>query len=240
MANQVLGKNVIVAMNISGIYYPIFCGKTAELPLEQDEIEVTHVNSGSSREYVPGMSNFIMNITGITVLDNTESRVSVLYLMQLAIRRSINTYRMLFTDQDGDTAAITFSAFIRNTIVSRDVTQWSQSSLTLRVTGDLTFSSIIPPPVVSECEQEPTIYTTLAEGAISVTDALLIPGVGETIIILHVSRSGLTYYETAGTPGNLEFLYTSGTGTITFQSTNPGNPAAPDLEPVSIEYKIES
>lgn len=236
--NQVTGKNVIVEMLISSIYYPIFCGKAADLPLEQDEIEVTHVNSGSEREYVPGMSNFLLNISGVTVLDNTENRVSILYFMQLAIRRSINTYRMRFTDQDGDTAAITFSAFVRNSTVSRDVTQWSQSSVTMRITGPLTFSSVIPPPGTPTCEQEPTIYKDLAESSLFVQDNLLIPGVGETITILHVSRSGTTYYETSGTPGNLEFLYTSATGRITFQ--NVGNSADPDLEPVGIEYKIET
>lgn len=239
MANQVLGKNVVVEMLISSVYYPLFCGKTRELPLEQDEIEVTHVNSGAAREYVPGMSNFLLNVTGLTILDNTEGRVSILYLMQQGIRRAINTFRMLFTDQDGDTAFIIVQAFVRNTNVAGDVTQWSQSSVTFRVTGEMTFGTIVPPPEIPACEQAPTIYTTLAEGAISVQDNLLIAGVGETISILHVSRSGLTYYETAGTAGNLEFAYDTVAGTITFESTNPGNPAAPDLEPVSIEYKIE-
>lgn len=238
MANQVLGKNVFVEMLISGIYYPIFCGKTADLPLEQDEIEVTHVNSGSEREYVPGMSNFLLNVAGVTVLDNTENRVSILYFMQLAIRRSINTYRMRFIDQDGGAEAVIFDAFVRNSNVTKDVTTWSQSSVTMRITGALTFTSVIPPPATPTCEQEDTIYTELAEGDLFVTDALLIPGAGETITILHVSRSGTTYYETNGTPGNLEFLYTPATGKITF--SQPGNPAFPDLEPISIEYKIET
>lgn len=238
MANQVLGKNVVVTMKIGAVFYPIFCGKAKDFPLEQDEIEVTHVNSGSAREYVPGMSNFLLNISGITVLDNTENRVSILYLMQQAIRRSINTYRLLFTDQDGDTAYILFDAFIRNAIPSGDVTQWSQSSVTLRVTGEIEFGTTVPPPVTPTCEQEPTIYTDLPDGVLYVQDALLIPGVGETITILHVSRSGTTYYESAGTPGNLEFQYNSTLGRIIFQVA--GNPAAPDLEPVSVEYKIET
>jgi hypothetical protein len=236
--NQVLGKNVVVSMYVSGNYYPVFCGKTADFPLEQDEIEVTHVNSGSAREFVPGMSNFLLNINGVTVLDNTESKISILYLMQLAVRRSINTYRILFTDQDGDTAFITCSAFVRSATPSRDVTQWSQSSVTLRVSGEIIFGTVVPPPETPACEQEPTIYTELAEGALYVSDALLIPGVGETITILHVSRSGTTYYETSGTPGNMEFQYDDTLGRITFE--NPGNPADPDLEPVSIEYKTES
>lgn len=240
MANQVLGKNVVVAMKIGVDYFPIFCGKTAELPIEQDEIEVTHVNSGSDREYVPGMSNALLNVTGVTVLDNTENRISPIYLAQLSIRRTIGDFRMLLTDQDGDQQAITFSAFVRNINISRDVVQWSQSNVTLRITGALTFSSVIDPPGPVTCEEEDPLYFTLAEGVAYVESALLKADVGETITILHVSRSGTTYYETAGSPGNLEFQYTEvgANGRITFQY--PGFAADPDLEFVSVEYKIET
>lgn len=240
MANRILGRNVVTEMLVDGVYYPIFCGKSAELTLNQDEIEVTHVNSAISREYVPGMSNATLNISGVSILDNTESRISNVYLMQEAIRRSINTYRMRFTDQDGDTGSITFSAFWTTGSISRDVVAWSQSTVTMRITGELTFGSVVVPPSPPACEVEDTIYTVLAEGAVSVQSALLIPGVGETITILHVSRSGVTHYETTGTPGNLEFKYDSSLGTITFDASNPGNPAMPDLEPVSVEYKIET
>lgn len=238
MANQVLGKNFKTEILIDGVYNPIFCGKSAELTVNQDEIEVTHVNSGISREYVPGMSNSTISFAGVTVLDNTEGRISWEYMVQSAIRRSINTYRITLTDQDSDTRQITFDAFWTTGSLTRDITAWSQSSTALRITGDITFGAVAPPPP-SSCEIQDPIYTTLAEGATSVVSALLVPGVGETITILHVTRSGQTHYETGGTPGSLEFLYTSGTGTIDFDPANPGNPAAPDLEPVSIEYKIE-
>lgn len=237
MANQVLGRKIEVELLIGVLYYPVFCGKTADLNSDQDEVEVTHVNSGADREYVPGMGNSILNIAGVTVIDNSENRVSSLYLAQVSKRRSIDTYRVKFTSENAIVATITFSAFIKNINISKDVTAWSQSTLSLRITGAWTFSSTVPPPPTPSCEQEPTIYSTLADGSTTYSNALLIPGVGETITILHVSREGTTYYETSGSPGNLEFKYTSGTGTITFQY--PGNPAAPLLENLSIEYKIE-
>lgn len=239
MNTKVLGKNAVFSMYIAGVYYPVFCAKTFERVLNQDEIEVTSVNSGSDREYVPGMSNSTISASGITQINNNEGKVSIFYLDQLAIRRSINAYRVLCTDQDGNTIFITFNAFIVNSTLSKDTTAWSQSSASFRITGAWTFGTVVPPPVVPDCEVQPTIYTTLADGATGVTNALLIPGVGETITILSVSRSGSVHYETVGTPGSLEFKYTSGTGAIDFDPTNPGNPADPDLEPVSIEYKIE-
>lgn len=239
MANQVTGKNTITQILISGVYYPFFCGKTAELSLVQDKIEVTHVNSGSARESVPGMVEWSLSFAGVTILDNTEARISWEYMVQAATRRTIHSMRTLLTDQDGAQRAFTYNAFITNGNLSRDVTQWSQSSLQMAISGDVSFADPVAPPAPPSCDIEPTIYTTLAEAATFITSALLIPAVGETITILEVTRSGLTHYETTGTPGSLEFKYTSATGKVEFDPLNPGNPAAPTLEPVSVEYKIQ-
>lgn len=239
MANQVTGKNTITQILINGVYYPFFCGKTTELSPSQDEIEVTDVNSGADREYVPGMSNHTISFSGVTVLDNTEGRISWEYIVQSAQRRAIHSMRTLLTDQDGTQRAISYNAFFTGGPLSGDVTAWSQSSITMRITGALTFADPVAPPAPPSCDIEPTIYTTLAEAATFIINALLIPAVGETITILEVTRSGLTHYQTTGTPGSLEFKYTSATGKIEFDPLNPGNPAAPTLEPISVEYKIE-
>lgn len=235
MNRKVLGKNVTFSMMVDGNPYPIFCGKTAFMDLTQDKIEVTHVNSGAHRNWVPGMSDSQINVVGVHLVNNGESKVSANYLMQLAIRRTIATYIMEQTAQDGATFSITVDAFLTNVNISRDVTQWAQSTVTLQPTGEPEFSETLPSPVPATCEEQDPIYGTLADGSAVFTSALLIQGVGETLTILNVSRSGSTYYETSGTPGNLEFKYNSAAGTITFQ--NVGNPAP--LEQVSVNYKIE-
>jgi hypothetical protein len=235
MNRKVLGRNVIVSMLVDGNYYPIFCGKTASLDLTQDKIEVTHVNSGAHRNFVPGMTDSTFSVQGVTLINNDEQKVSIVYLDQLAIRRSINTFRVLLTDQDGINYTISLSAFVLNTSLSRDVNAWSQSSVTFQITDDWVFSSVVAPPVLPTCEEQDPIFGTLADGSAVFTSALLIQGVGETITILHVARSGTTYYITSGTPGNLEYKYNSAAGTITFQ--NVGNPADPNLEPIAINYK---
>lgn len=238
MNRKVLGKNMKVYMIIGGVSYPIFCGKTAFYDLNQDKIEVTHVNSGAHRNWVPGMSDSQINVTGVTLINNDELKVSANYLAELAIRRSINTYVITQIDQDGTTFSITVDAFLVNVNISRDVIAWSQSSVTLQPTGEPVFSSVIPAPGTPLCEEADPIYTTIADGVLYVESALLKPGVGQMITILHVTRSGTTYYETSGTPGNLEFKYSvvGANGRIAFQ--NVGNPAP--LEPVSIEYKVET
>lgn len=235
MNRKVLGKNMKFWMKVGGVDYPIFCGKTAFHDLSQDKIEVTHVNSGAHRNYVPGMSDSQINVVGVHLINNDELKVSANYLMELAIRRAINTYVITQTDQDGTIFSTTVEAFLTNVNISRDVTAWAQSSVTLQPTGEPTFSTVIPPPGVPTCEEQDPIFATLADGSAVYTNALLIQGVGETLTILGVSRSGSTYYETSGTPGNLEFQYDPVAGTITFFLA--GNPAP--LEPLSINYKIE-
>jgi len=54
-------------------------------------------------------------------------------------------------------------------------------------------------------------------------------------VIIAVARTGATHYETAGTPGNLEFKTDLPNGDIIFDSTNVFNAD----EWVSVEYKIE-
>lgn len=239
MNRNVLGKNAIFSMYIAGTPYPVFCAKTFEKSLNQDKIEVTSVNSGVDREFVPGMSDAQITATGITQVNNDEGKISIFYLEQR--KRDINSFRILCTDQDGTIIIVTFSGFLINSTLGKETTAWSQSSVTFQITGSPTFSTVIPAPGTPICEEQPTIYTTLPDGVAYVESPLLKPGAGQTITILHVSRSGTTYYEVIGTPGNLAFAYTvvGANGRITFQ--NPGNPATPpfSLEPVSIEYKIE-
>lgn len=234
MNRKVLGKNVKMYMMVDGNPYPIFCGKTAYMDLTQDKIEVTHVNSGVHRNWVPGMSDSSINVTGVHLINNDEHKVSANYLMQLAIRRSINTYLMTQTDQDGTTFTITVDCFLTDVNISRDVTQWAQSSVTLQPTGEPEFSETLPSPVAATCEEQDPIFATLTAGLAVYTTALLIQGAGQTITILGVTRSGTTYYQTTGTPGNLEFKYNSAAGTITFSDVaNTGG------EQISINYKLE-
>lgn len=235
MNRKVLGKNMKFWMKVAGVDYPIFCGKTAYHDLTQDKIEVTHVNSGPHRNYVPGMSDSQINVVGVHLINNDELKVSANYLMELMIRRAINTWVITQVDQDGTTFSTTVEGFLTNVNISRDVTAWAQSTVNIQPTGEPTFSTVIDPPVLPTCEEQDPIYGTLAEGSAVFTSALLIQAVGQTLTILGVTRSGTTYYETSGTPGNLEFKYDAVAGTITFEFV--GNPAP--LEPVSVNYKIE-
>lgn len=212
MANTVKGRNTIVSMLVDSVYYPVFCAKTAEFTLEQDEIEVTSIDSPSSREYLPGMSNATCAVTGITTLDNTNGRVSITYLMQQSVRRQLHTFKMTITDDDSNSLEVVFTAMIKTTNINRDTVGYSQSSLQLRVSGVVEWTEVIDPPVPEEVY---SVYISATAGQYEVTHADL---GGATV--LEVWREGINYTETTGTPSGRQFKYTdlTSSGKITFDS----------------------
>jgi hypothetical protein len=224
--NTIRGKNIVCSLLSDATYYPIFCGKTAEFTINQDEIETTSVNSGSSREYIPGMMNATLSMTGVTTLDNSNDRISVLYLMQQSIRRATHDLIITLTDDNGDDIVLSFQAIITSSSFSRDVASYSQSSVNFRITGDIGFDTVIDPPVILNVY---SITLSVTAGANTVSDMGLVGA-----DILQVARTGITHNETTGTPVGRQFKFTSGTGTVTFDSAIPFESG----EDVYVEYKI--
>lgn len=227
MSNRVQGKNVIIELLISATYYPFFCGKTMNFTPKQELIEVTSANSGVDREYEPGMRTASLDISGVTVLDNTANQISILYLMQ--IMGAVQTMRIRLIDDSGNGKQITFRAIITSLPLSRSFGSYSQSGVEMTVTGGITVDPITPPPGIV-CF-EPPLYIDCVAGATSVTDPLL---VNATAVILQVCRSGIEHDEISGTPGNRQFHFVPATGIVTFDPTNPFNAG----EVIYVLYKI--
>lgn len=226
---NVQGKNILCEMQIDSLWYPIFCAKSGELVIEQDEIETTHVNSGSNREYVPGMSNGTFIMQGMTRINNDDTRVNIIYLMQSAIRRDIWPLRITLTNNNSQVATISFSAFIKSESFTKDATTLSSASVSWRVTGDVVFGSSVPAPAEPICEVKDPLYLTLAEGDTSVSDPLLDD---PEVTILAVTREGTGYDETTGTPSGRQFRHVD--ANIVFDTALPGNPGG---ETVYVLYK---
>jgi hypothetical protein len=236
MSKLIKGKNMIAQVEIDEVFYPVFCAKTVEFVNEQDEIEVTTINSSISREFLPGMNNATMSCGGVLQMIN-DTKVGAGYLLQESIRRTMLNMRIYMTDEEGTVRILSFNAFVRSLNFSRDSGSYAQSGAEFRISGPISIDTPVEPPTPPACELEDTLYLTLEEGATSVQSNDLIPGVGETITVIGVTRSGATYYETSGTPGSLEFHYDSDSGTVAWDATNPGNTGG---EPVSVQYKIET
>lgn len=222
-AYDVLGNNVLIEMNIDGTYFPVFCAKDAGITTAQDEIETTHINSGAFREYVPGMNNSILNLTGVTHINSGNGRVPITYLMQPEVLRSIQTYRLTLTDNSANVITMTMDAFVTNASITGPRGGLSNSNLSLRVTGGIIFGSDVPTPSDPVCEIQDTLYLDTVVGTNTVQDDLLKDGVAYAAEILLVSRTGDVYAPVTGTPDGtaLEYKFTSSTGTLAFGTGRP-------------------
>lgn len=218
-------------MQVGPTFYPVFCAKSGELSTDQEEIEVTSVNSGGDREYEPGMASHSLSVSGLTELNNLGGLVSIVYLQQQAVRRTIHNMSWTMTNQEGNVIVLTFKAFIRSLAIGKEIGVFSSSAASFRITGGIGYSDVVQPPVDPICEIADPLYLTLAEGETSVTDALL---AADGVEILGVWRY-TSLFLTTGTPGSGQYSVDYTTGTVFIDPDNPGNPGG---EPIHILYKV--
>lgn len=223
MGNKVQGKNIIGSMDVLGVYYPVFCGKALTYNLDQDELETTSVNSGVSREYIAGMANAILNITGVTVLDNTESRIAITYLQQQSVRQLLQNWQIQLTADNGNIIYYRFAGIIRNTSFEKTIPGYSQSSVTIRMSGDPDITIVPPPPPPGSPEIIYSDWWTMVAGNTFIDGTSDVHGYGlQGVTVLEVDREGTNFdIITSGTPANRQAKHNNTTGVISFDPTNP-------------------
>lgn len=200
MSNAVKGKNAIAEILVEGEYYPIFCAKSFEFEQTQDEVEVTSVNSGTAREYIVGMETGTLSCAGVTITDNTGGQISAFYFMS-SIRRYTQSFRLRFVNDDGNSIAVVFSGIITRNGISKDTNSYSQSSVNIRISGDISTGSVAAP----DSSTDNVGYGTFVQASGYIQDASLI---GVTLIGVWQEGSNL---DSLG----ISYSYNSGLGRIT-------------------------
>ncbi len=225
MSNRIKSNNVIIELKISGVYYPVFCGKTMEFAQNQELIEVTSVNSATGREYEPGLTTGNLSINGVSILDNSGGRVSLPYLMGSALR-SVQDMRIRLTDDDGTTLQISFQALITTNNLSRAVGTYSNSSVSMTVTGGITVGPVDPPAPI-EIDVYSDTWATVngqnyVDGAsLGISPSAIANGgaftLGATDTLLEVKVEGTEFdLITSGAPGNRQCKFNTSTFALTF------------------------
>jgi hypothetical protein len=234
MTNLIEGKDLLFQMEVDGEFFDLMCAKNGSFRFEQDEIESTSVASTKQREFVPGMSSCLMSVSGISEIDNSDDRISIMYLLQEAIRGEIHSLRVFMTAQNGDTKQIAFNGFIRSMGMDAPATGYSNCDAEFRITGDVDLDPVAPPDPPA-CEVEEPIYLEvgngLTEGEYTAHSDLLEQ---EGVVILSVARTGAAMHYTTGTPSSLQFTTDLENGDVIFMSSAPFNTG----EWVRIIYKV--
>lgn len=234
------GRDVNVLVDVGGTDIYIGCATSSVFRFRNEIIGKTDVNAGLFRKKRVRISDMSASVSGVSITEGGD-KVGQFYFLQEGVRRTEQNLKFLFVDEDGVDTVLEMVGLVESIEINSDVSNFSEYDINFEGTGPFTISELAPPDSGEvSCETQDTIYTTLAEGAISIQNPLLIQASGQTITIISVSRSGAVFYETTAPAGNLEFNYNSTTGEISF--LNAGNPAGGgfDLEPVSVEYKIET
>ena len=219
MNRLINGKNIVAEMLISGDYVAVLCAKDCTFNISQDVIEVTSINSGSTREYLPGMSSATLTIGGVSPIDNTEGKVSILYLMQQSVRQIVQKWRITFTADDGTDIAATFDGVINTTDIARSGFSYNQSNVQVKVSGAIIMDVIIDPPVYNYDILSDYWTTSFGVNYVGLGGSSAINGyvIGATDTLLQVDVEGVQFdIITSGTPGNRECKLNNITFVLTF------------------------
>lgn len=202
-AKSILGKNGFAQIFITDQYYELLCFKSMVLDIEDEEIETTGPNSGRARDYTTGLSSGTLSVSGVTTIANTASVISAFYMLQH--RNEVHPIQLSYTSMDGTTVGISFNAIVRRTTLTNDVSQWGQSSLEFRITGEQNAGAIISPPGALDIFSD---YWNTTPGATSVTGLSVVHGYNLVgIIPVAVYREGVEHDLVTGTPGNRQARY---------------------------------
>lgn len=223
MGNKVQGKNIGGYLKVSGVYFPVFCGQTLTFQTTQDIIETSTVTSGSWRDYEAGMSTSVMNITGVTILDNTENRISDGYLFQQSIRQQKQDWKITKTDDDGDILVYTFQGIIQEIGFDKNIGSYSKSNLTVQVCGPVTVDTVEPPDTGDE-----VIYSdwwNFTAGATSISGTSVTHSYNLIdVTVLEVDREGMEHnLIDTGSPIGRQCKHDDTAGSITFDAAIPSN-----------------
>lgn len=232
MSDVVTGIGCVVELLVGEEYFPVLCATDMSFTNDQEEVLKTGPNSGLFRERKPRLSDWSVEVSGLTPIEDDDV-ISFFYLLQTSVRRAIQRIRITFTDEAGNSKYLTGSVMIKTNEISAQTTDFANPTIIFLGTGPFDLGDTIEPPVDS-CEERFELTLELAEGATSVQSNDLIEGSGETKSILWLARSTSSYAYTSGTPSNDEYGYDPATGTITFDPLQPGNPGG---EPIVINYK---
>lgn len=215
------GKDVNVEALVDGVYITIGCAVSISFEFENELIAKTDVNAGLNRKKRVRMSDSRGSVQGLTMIDNTATRLTAFHFLQEAVRRSEQTMRFVFMGEN-DTRYITGLFLVQALSLTGDHggPGFSEFDLRLEGTGGITIGTV---DSGSEsglgCPDIDSDTWVMDEGESSVSGAGL---QGKSFVgkqILEVDVEGLQYDYKDGAPGNREYAY-DGTN-ISFETQAP-------------------
>lgn len=135
MSEVIKGSDSIIEILLADVWTPVFCGKDLSVEYTPEFVLKTGPNS-VARERIPRMEDWVISVSGLTKIFNEEN-VSFFYLIQEAVRRSLQSVRATFINSDGNEKVLTFDAWIGPSTITGPMNQFDQCSVQFIPTGGL-------------------------------------------------------------------------------------------------------
>jgi hypothetical protein len=201
---------MIMEVKIGDDWPPIGCATTCSFQYTNELIGKTDVNAGLFRKYRVRLSDCTANIQGLASIV-TDTTASSFYFLQEGIRRTEIDIRFRFTDEVGNTQAITGKWLVSTVGLTGDVSAFTEFDIAFQGTAGITIEPVVvDSPGSVMCEVQETLELVLADGSFSVSSGLLI---GSDREIIFVDREGIGQTTVVGPR---HYVFNSATGTITF------------------------
>lgn len=221
MADPVLGKNAVLEMLVSGVYYPVLCATDCRFSRTPEFIPKTTTSSGLFREFMVRREEWSMSVSGLTKIQNAAS-LTFFYLLQNSVRRLEITLRITYTDDTADSKTISGNVLIGQMDINGPVSGHSEASIEFKGTGAFSVGATVDPPV-SECAIYGD-YWSFPAGDTYIQGTSVVHGYSlEAVTVISVDREGVAYDLVSGTPTGRQCKHNNTTGIINFDSAIPSN-----------------
>lgn len=232
MSNVVLGKDVSVLCVTEEGTIAIGCATNSTFEFSNELILKTDRNAGSFRKKRVRISDCRGQVSGLVTVASTSTRLSAMYFLQEAIRRTELSLIFLYTDEAGLERQLAGTFLVQAVSVTHDVSAFAEFDLSFEGTGGITMGAPDSPGEFT-CPRVYSDWWETVEGETTITG----PGTSgksfEGHNMIEVDREGLQFDYTTGTPGDRSYASngtdptaeTPGTfgDTITFRDGfNPG------------------
>lgn len=217
MANTIFGDGAILQIKKDDIWKTFGCSISHAIQFENELIGKTDVNAGSFRKKRVRISDVSASVQGLTILTSDATNYNPLSLMQ-EDARSEQEIRLLLTDDAGTSKQISGMWVVKSVQITGNAEDFCEFDAEFEGTGGISVTD--PDEGGDEIPGDIQFdWWEMAEGDTSITGAGHFGRSFSGEDILMVSREGLQYNETAGTPTTREYA-NSGT-VISFVSDTP-------------------
>lgn len=224
------GRDILLSIKVGDEFFPVLCAIDMTFNCSQEVLLATSVDTGIwRRKRLRGLSEWSVQMSGLSKINNTDGQVSFFWLLQENIRGSEQIIQIMFEDADGNTQVLEGVVIIPQLSINGNVGSFADANVSFEGTGPVEIGGPISDIDSDLCDDLESDVWILAEGEFAVSG---LGAEGKSFagkVILEVDREG-TQFDYAATPGNREYGY-EGTE-VSF--VNAGNP---DGEKIFVLWK---